>query len=163
MGRLGVLLLLLGGLLFGGAYFASPALALWQLKSAIEERDRDKIQALIDFDAVSADLRRQVDSEIVKAAREAKESGWLPLEAIGRLGALAGDRKIRKLVEPGGLEQMIASGEVKPSISYLTLDRVRVKLKRPGEKDIPVSLIMERRGLFGWQVVKIELPGQAEE
>ncbi len=162
MGRLGVILLVLAALLFGGAYFASPAYALYQLKEAVEQRDRDKIQALIDFDAVSADLRRQVDSEIVKAAREAKESGWLPLEAIGRIGALAGDRKIRRLLEPGGLEEMIASGEVRPSFSYLTLDRVRVKLKRPGEKDLPVSLIMDRRGLFGWQVVKIELAGQAE-
>ena len=162
MGRLGVILLLIGAVLFGGAYFASPAYALWQLKEAVEQEDRDKIRALIDFDAVSADLRRQVDSELVKAAREAKESGWLPLEAIGRLGALAGDRKIRKLLEPGGLEQMIASGEVRPSFEYLTLDRVRVKLKRPGEADIPVSLIMERRGLFGWQVIKLELPGQGD-
>ena len=163
MGRLLVIVAVVAAVLFGGAYFASPAFALWQLKEAVQNEDRDKIQALIDFDSVSADLRRQVDSELVKAAREAKESGWLPLEAIGRLGELAGDRKIRRMMEPGGLEQMIASGEVRPAFEYLTLDRVRVKLKRPGEKDIPVTMIMDRQGLFGWRVTRIELPGHQGE
>jgi hypothetical protein len=162
MKRLPAILLALALLLFAGAYFGSPALALYQLKEAARAHDTDRLEALIDFPAVRENLKRQLDSEVAKAARAAENGGWAPLEIIGRLGALWGDRKIRKMVEPGGLEQMLANGELRPAFSYLTLDRVRVTLKRPGERDLPIALIMDRRGLFGWQVVKIELPGEGD-
>jgi DUF2939 family protein len=160
--RLFAALLVLAVLAFGAAYFASPAYALYQLKQAAEAQDRDKLEALIDFHAVRENLKRQVDSEVTKAARAARDGGWSPLEAIGKLGSLWGDRKIRKLIEPGAIQKMLASGELKPRFSYLTLDRVRVRLERPGEADVPLTLIMDRRGVFGWQVTKIELPGQGD-
>jgi hypothetical protein len=155
MKRLPAVLLALALLAFAGAYFGSPVLTLYQLKQAAEAHDTDRLEAMVDFPAVRESLERRVESEVTGAARN---GGWPSLDVIGRLGALWGDRDIRKMVEPGGLEQMLANGEVRPALSYLTLDRVRVTLKRPGEADLPLALIMDRRGLFGWRVVEIEAP-----
>ncbi|MGZ8364594.1 MAG: DUF2939 domain-containing protein [Caulobacteraceae bacterium] len=157
-------LAIVGALLFGAAYVASPAYALYQLKQAAEARDVDKLESLVDMPAVRENLKKQVDSEITKAARAASSAGWSPLEAIGKAGALWGDRKIKKLTQAERLARMLSTGEdaanLDTSFDYLTLDRVRVGVAEKGKPGEPLRLIMERRGLFGWKVVKIELPGE---
>ena len=166
-------IVVLAALLFIGAYAGSPWYALYQLKQAAEARDRDKLEALVDFPAVRANLKSQVDSEITKAARAAGNLGWGPAAALGKLGASFGDRKIKKLVTPENLQRLLSGehvpgvgggegggGRLTPHLSYMTLDHVRVTLEQQNGGVLPLALIMERRGVFGWKVVKVELPGE---
>jgi len=187
MSRVGTvltILLFLAAAAFAGAYAASPFLAFKQLQEAARAGDRDRLEALIDFPAVREDLKRQVDAGIVKLARKSSGVGFWPLEALGIVGSAVGDRAIDKLVTPDAIALMASQGERpggkkakadkedadaatapkpadKPVVryAYLTPDAFRVSIAPAGHPNLPVGLILQRRGLFAWRVVAIRLPG----
>jgi hypothetical protein len=65
-----------------------------------------------------------------------------------------GDHKIKKLTTPQALAGLI---EGEPSYSYLSPDRMRVSV---AHEQGPAGFVLERRGLFAWKLVKLELPGK---
>jgi hypothetical protein len=176
----------LAALALAAAYVASPVWAFRQLQEAARTGDRDQMEALVDFPAVRASLKAQVESKATKLAREASGIGWLPLQAIGKLGSMLGDRSIDKLVTPDAIALMVSEGENPrhhqktpvaddatpagrgegeaadgegPALSYayLTADRFRVTVAPRAAPDLGIGVIMERRGLFSWRVEAIEL------
>ena len=162
------------------AYVGSPFWAFQQLKEAAETGDRDRLAALVDFPAVREDLKRQVDSGVVKLAREASGVGFPAVMAFGKLGSLLGDRAVDKLVTPKAIATMVSlgrsprdpqareeaaeaqSGKAAPQPSvhyaYLSPDRFRVALAPNAQSDVAAALILQRQGLFSWRVEQIELP-----
>ena len=193
-------LLLIGLLLVAGAYIASPVYAFTQLKDAARTGDRDRLEALVDFPAVRENLKRQVDSKAVKAARGASGISYPVVAILGRIGAALGDKAVDKLVTPQSISAMVTLGEarhghnskdkgaskdadasgdnntaanpapppaqdlslpkVETHYAYLTPDRFRVAVAPASHPDVPVALIMDRKGLFSWRVEEIELPGK---
>ena len=175
---LGVLFLL-AALVAAAAYVGSPIYAFRQLQDAARAGDRDRLEALVDFPAVRESLKDQVDSKVTKLARNASGIGWLPLQAVGKLGSMLGDRTIDKLVTPEAIALMVAEGESPrhhrkkqaadgsadpqgPALSYayLTPDRFRVTVSPRAAPDVGIGVILERRGLVSWRVEAIELPGK---
>jgi hypothetical protein len=190
MSRVGTvltILLALAAAALAGVYAASPVLAFHDLQKAARAGDRDRLEALIDFPAVREDLKRQVDAGLVKLARKSSGVGFWPLEALGVVGSAVGDRAIDKLVTPEAIALMAAQGERpggkrskeakgdadsappapadKPVVryAYLTPDAFRVSIAPAGHPDLPVGLILQRRGLFAWRVVAIRLPGGGDK
>ncbi|MEI9965687.1 MAG: DUF2939 domain-containing protein [Caulobacteraceae bacterium] len=183
MGKILGVLAFLAVLVFLAAYFASPVWSFHELDKAARAGDRDRLEALVDFPAVRDSLKRQVDSRVTKLARGASGIGWLPLQALGKIGSLFGDRSIDRLVTPEAVSMMVTSGEtprkhhrkvaageeaasatpsqggVTARYAYLTPDRFRVTVIPRGDQDLGIDLIMDRRGLFSWRVEEIVLPG----
>lgn len=155
MGRFFGFLIVLGLLAFGVAYVGSPWLAFRQLGDAARGGDEDRLDALIDYPAVRDGLKRQVDSAPTRLSRTIAGVGFAPVQAVGKLGAMHGDHKIKKLISADALAGLV-SGD--PSYHYLTPDRVRIAVERPSRP--AAGFILERRGLFGWKLVKVELPGE---
>ena len=177
-------LILIGLLLVVGAYVASPVFAFSQLKDAARAGDRDRLEALVDFPAVRENLKRQVDSKAVKAARTASGISYPVIAILGHLGAALGDKAVDKLVTPESISAMVTLGEarhgrkhkdaadeaastqaesrrhVETHYGYLTPDRFRVTVAPATHPDVAVALIMDRQGLFSWRVKEIELPGK---
>jgi len=182
MSRVGTaltILLALAAVALAGVYAVSPVLAFRELQEAARAGDRDRLEALIDFPAVREDLKRQVDAGVIKLARKSSDIGFWPLEALGMLGSVVGDRAIDKLMTPDAIALMASEGQrpggkkakadanaapapaEKPVVryAYLTPDAFRVSVAPAGHPDLPVGLILQRRSLFAWRVVAIRLPG----
>jgi hypothetical protein len=155
MGRLFGFLVLVAIVAFAAAYAGSPWYAFRQLKEAAAAQDPDRLEALIDYPAVRDAMKRQVDSGPTRLSRTLAGVGFAPVQAVGKLGAMRGDRKIRKLVAADQLADL-TRGEV--AYSYLTPDRMRITASSPPRP--PAGFILERRGLFAWKLVKLELPGE---
>jgi hypothetical protein len=155
MGRLFGFLIFLAILAFAAAYAGSPWYAFGQLSDAARAGDEDRLEALIDYPVVQQAMKRQVDSGPTKLSRTLSGVGFAPVQAVGKLGAMRGDRKIRKLIAAERVADL-TEGEV--SYSYLTPDRMRITAARPPRP--PAGFILERRGLFAWKLVKLELPGE---
>ncbi len=183
-------LLLIGLVLVAGAYIASPVFAFSQLKEAARAHDHDRLEALVDFPAVRENLKHQVDSKAVKAARGASGISYPVIAILGHLGAALGDKAVDKLVTPDSISAMVTLGEarrhkhkdktsdeaaapattdaapppaapkVETHYAYLTPDRFRVAVAPSSHPDTAVALIMDRKGLFSWRVEEIELPGK---
>ena len=203
-------LLLIGLLLVAGAYIASPVYAFSQLKDAARTGDRDRLEALVDFPALRENLKQQVDSKAVKAARGASGISYPVVAILGRIGAALGDKAVDKLVTAQSISAMVTLGEarhghkpkandasndapndadvsgdknsskdketgtsptsppaedvslpkVETRYAYLTPDRFRVSVAPASHPDVPLALIMDRKGLFSWRVEAIELPGK---
>ena len=192
LGTVLTLLLALAALAFAAAYAASPLLAFQALRQAARAGDRDRLEALVDFPAVREDLKRQVDAGVIKLARKSSGVGFWPLEALGVVGSALGDRAIDKLVTPDAIALMASEGlrpggkrakadkgdkgdkgadaapptpAEKPVVryAYLTPDAFRVSIAPAAHPDLPVGLILQRRGLFAWRVVAIRLPGVGDD
>lgn len=155
MGRFFGFLILLGLVALGVAYVGSPWLAFRQLGEAAQARDQDRLDALVDYPAVREAMKGQVDSAPTKLSRTVAGIGFAPVQAVGKLGSMHGDRKIRKLVAADTLADLVRGD---PSYAYLTPDRIRISVARPPRP--PAGFVLERRGLFGWKLVKLELPGE---
>ena len=184
-------LLLIGLLLVAGAYAASPLLAFSQLKEAARTGDHDRLEALVDFPAVRENLKQQVDSKAVRAARGASGISYPVVAILGRLGAALGDKAVDKLVTPASISAMVTLGEARrghrskdktdatdaappaeaaaspPNVvtryAYLTPDRFRVAVAPASRPNTAVALILDRKGLFSWRVEEIELPGKKSD
>jgi Protein of unknown function (DUF2939) len=174
-----VILVLL--LAVAGAYAASPFYAFQQLKTAAQTGDRERLDALVDFPAVRENLKTQVDGEAVKLARKAQDVPYPIATAVGKLGAILGDRAVDKVVTPEGITQIVSAGRAAhggykdknkdkdagdgkagpPSTvvhyAYLTPDRFRVAIAPADHPDDQIALLMDRHGLFSWRVEQIEL------
>ena len=155
MGRFFGFLVFLAIAAFAAAYAGSPWYAFRQLKEAAATQDPDRLEALIDYPAVQEGMKKQVDSGPTKLSRTLSGVGFAPVQAVGKLGAMRGDKKIRKLIAADRLADL-TRGDL--TYSYLTPDRMRITAARPPRP--PAGFILERRGLFAWKLVKVELPGE---
>lgn len=155
MGRFFGFLILLALIAAGVAYAGSPWWAFHQLGEAARAGDQDQLEALIDYPAVREGMRHEVDSGATQLSRTMAGVGFAPVQAVGKLGAMHGDRKIKKLIAP---ERLADLTEGDASYAYLTPDRMRVSVTRNSRG--PAGFVLERRGLFAWKLVKLELPGE---
>jgi hypothetical protein len=176
MNRVVAALLVLVLTAVAAAWLASPLWTFEQLKDAARAGDQERLEALVDFPAVRDNLKKQVDSRAVKLAREASGVGMPAVMALGKLGAMIGDRAVDRLVTPEAITLIVNRGrnprlnwsnddpppraDARPEVryAYLSPDRFRVALSPPDRPETSVALIMERRGLFTWRVEELELP-----
>ncbi len=163
------------------AYGLSPLLAFHALKAAAKSGDRDRIEEIVDFPAVRDSLKSQLAANLVKSMRTDPEMRDNPLAAMGALLAPAIiDRMVESIVTADGVAMLLSEGKVSASsrqhldgagaapaddstklettLSYKTLDRFRADLRRSDQANTTLSLTLERRGLFGWKLVRIDIP-----
>jgi hypothetical protein len=159
-----------------GLYAASPMMAFGTLKDAAIAHDKDKLDEVVDFPAVRENLKSQISTAIVAKVASSPDAQNNPFMAVGALLAPAiTDRMVDSVVTPDGLSAMLTNGKLvkadKPAgsaapgdrsieshLEYRTLNRARVTINRKDNPSAKLILTMERRGLFEWKLIRIDLP-----
>jgi hypothetical protein len=157
-------------------YAVSPMMAFNALKEAAQTHDKDKLDEVVDFPAVRDGLKSQISAAIIAKIANSPDMKNNPLMAIGALLAPAiTDRMVDSVVTPDGLTNMLNNGKLikedKPAGStaqgdktleshfeYRTLNRARVSINPKDSPNAKLILTMERRGLFQWKLIRIDIP-----
>lgn len=181
MGAGGVVAVLLIAL-----YFASPILALHSLTAAAKAGDKVALEQKVDFPAVRESLKAQLKTAMTRKFEEDPELRDNPFAAFGQLlMASVVDKAVDSFATPEAIANMVATNEPPKTVStapggpvlepakpkaksqtkvdyaYEGLDHFRVRYVdvKDGEQ---LDLVLKRHGIFGWRLVRIELPGLAK-
>ena len=154
--------------------YASPYLALNNIKKAAQAGDADTLSEYIDFPSVKQGLKDQINAQIMKEVTQEDTDGF---EALGAMLATAMiDKAVDGIVTPDGVAMMV-QGQ-KPDLNgdaveqtdveqadeskldyktnYITYKSFKVSLSNPDYED-NLDIIMHRDGL-SWKVNRINLP-----
>ena len=154
--------------------YASPYLALNNIKKAAQAGDADTLSEYIDFPSVKQGLKDQINAQIMKEVTQEDTDGF---EALGAMLATAMiDKAVDGIVTPDGVAMMV-QGQ-KPDLNgdavektdveqadeskldyktnYITYKSFKVSLSNPDYED-NLDIIMRRDGL-SWKVHRINLP-----
>lgn len=165
----------LAGLLviFAIYLYASPYIALYNIKNAAEQKDADKLSGYIDFPSVKQSVKDQVKAAMVEELAASDEQDGF--EALGTMLAAAMiDPLVDGLVTPDGVALMLQgqkldfdssndSSEDKAKINnedidykagYLSFNRFKVQIIDADDSDESLDVIMHRDGL-SWKVTRI--------
>ncbi|MBV7259180.1 DUF2939 domain-containing protein [Erythrobacter crassostreae] len=154
-----------------GWYFASPGLAMMQLRDAAQSGDEVQLEESIDFprlrDGLKADLKARMAAEVVT-------SDNVGMEALGSaLGLAMIDPIIDGFVTPETMAALVRKGrlespdqksqseqpeaqEAEWAIEREGISRFSAQPDSPDGEEMP-KLIFERDGL-GWKLVELDLP-----
>lgn len=165
----------LAGLLviFAIYLYASPYIALYNIKNAAEQKDADKLSGYIDFPSVKQSIKDQVKAAMVeKLAASDEQDGF---EALGTMLAAAMiDPIVDGVVTPDGVALMLQGQELdfglddkttkdEPKVKdtdidykagYLSFNRFKVQIIDADDTDESLDVIMHRDGL-SWKVTRI--------
>lgn len=169
--------------LFAAAWAAAPIFAGQALIRAAKAGDAPKLERLVDFPALRASLKDELNKELVaRMGRDPRvaESG------LGGLGMMLAPMilsgAIDTAVTPEVLAQMVTTAEapdpsrrapsepaddksgkdIHQAWGYRDLDHFAVTLTDRDHPDRHLALILERRGLFTWKLAAIDLQNEAE-
>lgn len=159
-------------LLFGAAYVGSPFWAARQFKGAALSADVDRLDAAVDFPAVRDSLKSQLTVAMTAKMENDPEMRSNPFAGLGMMMMPAIiSRMVDSFVTADGMSAMMKRGKmergadatVNPEVdydyAYLTLDRFAVTVKAPDTaEDQAPKFVFERRGLFSWKVIRLEIP-----
>jgi len=155
------------------AYAGSPYLAVRSFREAAISADVGRLDAAVDFPAVRESLKPQVSAAMLKRVDDDPKLKGNPFAGLGAvlMPAIA-DRMVDTLVTPDGISALIRHGRPvagaaraaapNPDIGfrygYVSLNRFEVRLVNIKRDEPMPALIFERRGLFFWKLIRIELP-----
>lgn len=160
------------------AYFASPLLAFHNLREAGQQGDRDGLEATVDFPLLRMNLKSDLNAAMLLNLQKDTALQSNPFGGLAMLVAPALiDRMVDAYLTPESISLMVTNAKVpapQPGAAvqnrsegaahltirsgYATLDRFRTTLVNDAAPDKPLSLLFERRGLFAWKLVRIEMP-----
>ncbi|KGQ21493.1 DUF2939 domain-containing protein [Thermus filiformis] len=154
------LLVLVPLLLLGAYVWASPYLFLRSLQSAVLAGDQARLERLVDFPRVRQGLKAELHAGLLKQVGEEANpfAGLAYLFAAGLLDAF-----VDALLTPEGLASLGTGQEPgqapKEAVRDWRLAYQGFRLAYIYPKDDPNSrLYLERQGLWGWRVVRLQVP-----
>lgn len=159
--------------LFAAIYLGSPFWAVYQFKDAGLTADVDKLDEAVDFPAVRESLKSQLTVAMTTKMQSDPQMRSNPFAGLGMLMMPAIiDKMVDGFVTPDGISALLKHGRVEkaetsagnsPNVSYgydyRNLDRFAVTVKGPDVRDDAApKFVFERRGLFSWKMIRIEIP-----
>jgi hypothetical protein len=170
-------------LVIGGGIAVSPIIALNALRGAAERGDAAALERLVDFPAVRESLKAQLKTQLAARLREDPALKDNPLGAIAlALAPAVTDGVVEAMVTPEAIAGLVREGDARrldpapaaaapapappatdarePDVRYayrgLNTFAAAYQPEEPGAA--PVSLVLERRGVADWRLIRIELP-----
>ena len=160
--------------LVAGYLYASPYLALNNIKSAAQARDAEKLSGYVDFPSVKQGVKDQVKAKFATEMLTGEDKGGF--EALGSMFATAMiDQLVDGLVSPEGLavmmsgeqdqaskeaattqEQSSPSDNLEYETGYDSFSDFHINLINP-TTDKTVKVMLHRDGL-NWKIVDIDFP-----
>ncbi|MFN3669820.1 MAG: DUF2939 domain-containing protein [Brevundimonas sp.] len=175
---------LIGGLVaaaviaFGVAWAVAPVVAAQALIRAAKAGDERKIEHLVDFPSLRESLKTELNAEL--AARMDRDPR-VTERGLGGLGMMLAPMilsgAVDAVVTPEVVAQMVRTAEapdptrradpdpadradgndIHQAWGYRSLDEFAVTLTDRDRPDDRLALILERRGLFAWQLAAVDL------
>ncbi|APD09030.1 MULTISPECIES: DUF2939 domain-containing protein [Thermus] len=144
-----------------GAYlWASPYLFLRELQEAILAGDRARLERMVDFPRVREGLKAQINAQLLKELEKTQDpfAGLGYVFAAGLINAF-----VDAFLTPEGLAAIGTGAEPgqapKEEVRNWRLKYQDFRTAYIHHPNDPQSrLYLERQGLFGWRVVRIDLP-----
>ena len=143
-------------------YLASPYWAQHRLIAALNAGDQAEIARDVDFPAVRASLKDQLDQRI---GRDAGDNLFAQMGAA--VVASVADRMVDWLVTPDGLRRLVATGHAEASgdhpdatrwhVAYEGIDRFDLVATPDRAEAQPARLVFHRAGL-SWVLSGLVLP-----
>ncbi|MEO8812445.1 MAG: DUF2939 domain-containing protein [Caulobacteraceae bacterium] len=158
--------------LVAGAWFFAPWFAFQDMRSAAAVGDAAGVEAVVDFPALRASLRPQVEALVAAPgaapAHPAARPWWLPSfiplpdrnpvsEVIGGFDREARVvRRVNVLASPAGLAGL-ARGRA--WVRDWGMSRFRIDVRPPGaaKAAAPTTFTFSRHGLYDWKLVHVRL------
>jgi hypothetical protein len=163
-------------------YAASPFMAMSALQKAARARDRDRLEELVDFPSVRENLKADFTAGLMKKAENDAATRDNPFAGLAAMlvPALV-DRVVDAAVTPEGIARLQdgkgvatppgakpmgkastpakpqAKTEDEPKLAYHYSGLNRFKVEQTTDAG-PMTWVLARQGLFGWKLVRIELP-----
>ncbi|WP_299175195.1 DUF2939 domain-containing protein [uncultured Brevundimonas sp.] len=171
----GLLVAVVAGLLI--ACFVSPFVAAQGLIRAARTGDQAGLERYVDFPAFRASLKTELNARAALEIRR-RAGDDTGMAALGMLLAPSlVEGAVDGFVTPQAIAAMVRSGEkprperpvpptdtpatpkdrIHQSWAYRGINAFAVTLTRDDRPDDALVLILERRGLFGWQLTGVDL------
>ncbi|HEV2081876.1 MAG TPA: DUF2939 domain-containing protein [Brevundimonas sp.] len=166
------------GALLLGWFVASPWLAAKALGDAAERGDVQAMERLVDFPRFRDSMKQEFNARFVEEMRAS--SGGDPLAGLGALlGPALISGAVDALVTPQAIAMMVRTGEApeadevtraepekdqpepKRTLGYRDLNTFAIGFQDAERQDRAITLLMKRRGLFGWKLEAVDLPERA--
>ena len=175
---------------FAAAWFGSPVLAARDLTEAAKAGDEAELRRLVDFPAFRSSLKDELRDEMVAKLRMDNSLGDTALSGLGMIlapGLVNGAIDI--LITPEVIAEVVKTGEtpdptrrlrnrepeaagaakgdeVKQSYGFRDLNTFTVTLTQADDPEQKLTLLMKRKGLFGWKLSGVDInpdrePGEA--
>ncbi len=166
-------------LVFGLLLYASPYLALLQMRQAAGVRDGSALAAWVDFPSLRASVKLGVQQRLVGPRSPGSAEPPSPARAMGAavasallgpmVDALITPASLARLLQgvppasaalprPQGSEAAVPPPRVETAMGYEHPQRFVFSIRQAGEDEEPVELVRHRQGLFGWQIAELRLP-----
>ena len=168
-------LLALTVLLAGLCFYATPYLALHQIRSAAATQDAAKLAGYVDFPALRQSLKTGMQARLIGAERNERGEP-MPANVMGAAvaGALLGPM-VDSLITPESLARVLQGQQPAAAVTgigsepapadalqtrmgYESADRFVFSVKKQGENEDPVDLVLRRDGLLRWKLAELRLP-----
>ncbi|MDQ0465596.1 hypothetical protein QO010_003385 [Caulobacter ginsengisoli] len=159
-----------------GWYVASPYMAMGALQKAAKAGDRDRLEQLVDFPRVRESLKADFNTAFMAKAQSDPEMKDNPFAGLAAMFVpVLVDKLVDAAVSPQGIARMAAGegvappeapGETpkpatrpqdKPKLAYHYASLNRFRVVQPTDSG-PLTWVLARKGLFSWQLIRIELP-----
>lgn len=169
--------------LFAAAWGLAPVLAGQALIRAAKAGDARKLEQLVDFPALRASLKDELNKELI--ARMGRDPR-VAASGLGGLGMMLAPMilsgAIDTVVTPEVLAEMVTTAEapdptkrspaepadarddkdIHKAWGYRDLNHFAVTLTDRDHPDQHLALILERRGLFAWKLAAVDLQSEAQ-
>jgi hypothetical protein len=156
--------------LFAIAYIGSPWWAVHQFREAAQSGDRDRLEQTVDFPSVRESFKAQINSMLAEKMASDPEMQNNPFAGLGTmLIPTMVERMVDTVMTPDGFSRLVergrserggpeTGGNPKWASGYKSLDRFLVNPKDAAGKKVKPTFVFERRGLFSWKLIRLELP-----
>ncbi|GAB3752268.1 DUF2939 domain-containing protein [Lysobacter olei] len=165
-----------------GVWASGPFLAVHNIRKAIQAQDTAALSQHIDFPALRANIKLQLDDQLVRRAGADVQSSLLGAMALGMAGSLtdgmvdmlATPAGLGALIEGRGLLKRVTSADIDPNEKALNtapsdpLEGAKYRFQSPSrftitlhpQSEEPLVVGMTRDGMR-WRVTDIRLPFDA--
>ena len=156
--------------------YASPYYALHQIKAALAERNAEALAEHVDFPALRASVKAQLETSMARSIEATAGSGN-PLAALGQsiASAMLG-KMVDTMVSPAGVVALVNKSAVSPqagadasadapadgarkkadySASYAGVNTGVVRARDGNAQE--GALVLQRHGVWGWKLSSIEI------
>ena len=156
--------------------YATPYYTLHQIKTALAERNADALAEHVDFPALRASVKTQLEASMARSIAATAGSDN-PLAALGQsiAGAMLG-KMVDAMVSPAGVVALVNKSAVSPqaraagdadapadgarkkaaySAGYTGLNTFVVRAQDGNAQD--GALVLQRHGVWGWKLSSIEI------
>ena len=156
--------------------YALPYYALHQIKTALAERNAEALAGNVDFPALRASVKTQLEASMARSIEATAGSGN-PLAALGQsiASAMLG-KMVDTMVSPAGVVALVNKSAVSPqagadaradapadgaqkkagySASYAGVNTFVVRAKDGNAQE--GALVLQRHGVWGWKLSSIEI------